>query len=165
MDSLRRLFADPPTPRWRLSESRNLFGFRLAHCCVNLGRTIMVRNLLTWGAALSALAVLTPCEADAQVENLVPPAGAMMWHYECQPGTQCPTKCMVKGTDLFSTGNYVSLTILQIPNQVYWFRIDTGQTNVDYVAQADQVICSVVGAMLKSARAQESGKSTPAARP
>ena len=125
----------------------------------------MVRSLLTWGAALSALAVLTPCEVDAQVENMVPPAGAMMWHYECQVGTQCPTKCTVKGTELFSTGNYVSLTILQIPDQVYWFRIDTGQTNVDYVAQADQVICSVVGATLKSARAQESGKSTPAARP
>src|ERR1043166_6881592 len=99
----------------------------------------MVRSFLTWGAALSALAVLTPCEVDAQVENLVPPAGAMMWHYECQPGTQCPTKCTVKGTELFSTSNYVSLTILKIPDQVYWFRIDTGQTNVDYVAQADEM--------------------------
>jgi hypothetical protein len=125
----------------------------------------MVRSLLTAGAALSALVALAPRVVNAQVENMVPPAGAMMWHYECQPGTQCPTKCAVKGTELFTTGNYASLTIVQISNQSYWFRIDTGQTNVDYVAQADQVICSIVGAMLKSARAQESGKSTPAARP
>jgi hypothetical protein len=125
----------------------------------------MVRSLLTAGAALSALVALAPRVVNAQVENMVPPAGAMMWHYECQVGTQCPTKCTVKGTELFTTGNYASLTIVQISNQGYWFRIDTGQTNVDYVAQADQVICSIVGAMLKSARAQESGNSTPAARP
>ena len=124
----------------------------------------MVRSLLTAGAAF-ALVALAPRVVNAQVENMVPPAGAMMWHYECQPGAQCPTKCTVKGTELFSTGNYASLTIVQISNQGYWFRIDTGQTNVDYVAQADQVICSIVGATLKSARAQESGKSTPAARP
>jgi hypothetical protein len=126
----------------------------------------MVRSLLTWGAALSALAVLTPCEVDAQVENMVPPAGAMMWHYECQVGTQCPTKCTVKGTELFSTSDYASLTIVQMPNQVYWIRLDTGQKNVDYViTQADPVMCTIVGATLKSARAQEAGKSNPPARP
>ena len=126
----------------------------------------MVRISRICQAAFTALVVLvSPLVADAQVENMVPPAGAMMWHYECQPGTQCPTKCAVEGTEVFATGNYLSLTILQIPNQVYWFRINTGQTNVDYVAQADQVICSVVGATLKSVRAQESGRDVPTPRP
>jgi hypothetical protein len=124
----------------------------------------MVRILLVGAVAFGAVAIL-PRMANAQVDNMVPPAGSMMWHYECKTGTQCPTKCAVRGTELFSSGNYVSLTIVQIPGQVYWFRIDTGQGNVDYVAQADQVVCSMAGATMTSARAQESAKAAPAARP
>jgi len=96
--------------------------------------------------------------ANAQVENLSMPTGSTTWHYECKADTQCPTKCAVGGTELFSTGNYISLTIMQLPSRGYWFRVDTGKGKVDYITQADQVNCSIMGATLIFVRAQESGK-------
>jgi hypothetical protein len=71
---------------------------------------------------------------------------------------QLPDKVCRRGTELFSTGNYISLTIVQLPSRSYWFRVDTGKGKVDYIAQADQVNCSIIGATLISARAQESEK-------
>ena len=117
--------------------------------------------------AFTALVALQPCAASAGSDDVVLPPGAMTWTYECKPGVECPTKCSMKGTELFSTGNYLSFTIIQIPAQAFWFRIDTGQTFVHYfIAQnniADQVSCSIAGATLMSARAQDSAKPAPAA--
>ena len=105
------------------------------------------------GIAFSVMMIMTaPRAVNAQVDNMVPPVGSMMWHYECKAGAQCPTKCTIKGTELFQTGNFQSLTILQIPNQVYWIRVATGQSNLEYVAQADQFTCSISGATLMSAK-------------
>jgi hypothetical protein len=107
---------------------------------------------------LNVLSLLAVGPANAQTENLSMPTGSTTWHYECKPGTQCPTKCAVGGTELFSTGNYTSLTIVQLPGRSYWFRVDTGHGKVDYIMQADQVNCSIIGATLSSARAQKSEK-------
>ena len=101
---------------------------------------------------IALLALGSPRPAHAQADNLSLPQGSTMWHYQCKAGIQCPTRCSVKGSELFSTSEYVSLTIAQIPGQVYWIRIDTGQTHIDYIAQGDQVICSIVGATLASTR-------------
>jgi hypothetical protein len=108
---------------------------------------------------LAAVPVLIPLAANAQMENITPPSGAMAWHYECKARTKCPTSCRAKGNELFQTADYRSITILQMPNQGFWIRVDTRQANIDYVgAQVDQVICSIAGATLIFARAQESGK-------
>jgi len=116
--------------------------------------------------ALTTLFALAPLAAKAGSDNIVPPPGSMMWNYECKPGVECPTRCAAKGTELFSTGSYLTLTILQLPNQAFWFQIDTGQTFVYYlVAQSDPVVCSVSGATLVSARAADSTKPAPAPRP
>ena len=110
-------------------------------------------------------AVVAPLPAAAQADNMSPPPGAMTWQYECKEGASCPTRCAVKGTELFSTSNYKTLTIVRIPEQAYWLRIDTGQGTIDYVAQADEIVCSMAGATLKSAGVQEGGKAvTPAPR-
>jgi hypothetical protein len=114
--------------------------------------TMAYRSVISGIVSGVAMIMMASRAADAQIDNMVPPVGSLMWHYECKAGAQCPTRCTVKGTELFSTGNFQSLTILQIPNQVYWIRVNTGQANVDYVVQADQVACSISGATLMSAK-------------
>ena len=122
----------------------------------------MARRSFTLAFAVGILGAVALQHASAQVDNIVPPPGSMTWQYECKAGTQCPTQCAVKGTELFATSNYQTVTIVRIPEQAYWIRIDTGQGTIDYVAQADQVACSIAGATLKSAGVREDG---PAAVP
>lgn len=101
--------------------------------------------------------------ADGQVDAPNVPPGAIPWHYECKGG-DCPTKCTVNGNELFQTGGYASLTILQLPDRRHWIRVQTGQTNIDYVIQADQVWCTVTGATLTALPAR-GGENPPAPRP
>jgi SAM-dependent methyltransferase len=124
----------------------------------DLWRDIMIPISTMRVMLLAVLGLLAVGTANAQTENLSMPAGSTTWHYECKPGANCPTKCAAGGTELFSTGNYTSLTIVQLPGRSYWFRVDTGHGKVDYITQADQVNCSIIGATLSSARAQKSEK-------
>ncbi len=119
-----------------------------------------------WLIGLTALALVRPGTVEAQIDNVSPPAGSMIWQYECKPGIKCPTRCVVKGTELFSTDDFLSLTILQRPDPVYWLRIDYGHTLVDYVGyggQAYELSCSIIGATLKAIRVSEPEK--PSATP
>jgi hypothetical protein len=102
------------------------------------------------------LIVVLSGTANAQGENVVLPSGSMIWRYECKPGTQCPTKCSAQGKDLFETGNFVSLTIVKIANNEHWLRVDAGSSKIDYVIQSDQFTCTISGAALTSATAQQS---------
>jgi|SRR5215216_3602519 len=98
-------------------------------------------------AVFSVIGIAAPEMLNAQSGNMVPPAGAVTWHYQCKSG-ECPTRCTISGTELFSTGSYFALTVVQLPNHGYWVRIDTGQKNIDYVAGTDQLACSISGATL-----------------
>jgi hypothetical protein len=126
------------------------------------------RTIVVWVLPISAIVfslVFAPCKARAQENKIELPPGAMTWNYECKAGAQCPTKCSAKGTELFQTSNYTSMTIVQIADQVFWFRVDTGKNMIEYVTKSEQVICSITGAGLKSAHAQESGRNPPPVRP
>ena len=119
----------------------------------------MARNSLIWGAAFSALIALTPRVSSAETDNFALPAGSMSWQYECKAGRQCPTKCTVQGADLFSTTNYVSLTITKMPDKAVWFQLDTGTVPINYIFfQAESVTCSIAGATLTSIRKDEAEK-------
>jgi hypothetical protein len=108
-----------------------------------------------WVAALSTAGVLMPALLNAQTENVAPPARATTWHYLCKTG-DCPTKCSVSGTELFSTGSYLALIVTQLPNRSYWISIDTGQKEINYIGSgADQMACIIAGATLQSFRAAE----------
>src|SRR5262245_53065781 len=93
-----------------------------------------------------------------QPSDASPPPGTMMWQYECNAGTQCPTTCTINGNPFFQTSDYATLTITQIPNRVFWVQLDTGDKIIDYLVQSD-VVCSITGAVLKAARARESASS------
>jgi hypothetical protein len=123
----------------------------------------MGRNSFISGVAVSAL-VLTARASSAETGNFTLPAGSMSWHYECKSGTQCPTKCTVQGTELVSTGNYISLTIAKVPDKTFWLHIDTGVVPVDYIFQAESVTCSLSNATLTSIRKEEAEKPIPSAR-
>ena len=126
--------------------------------------TTMARRSFALALAVGVLAAaVAPQPASAQAGNMLAPPGSMTWQYECKDGTQCPTRCAVKGTELFSSSNYKTLTIVRIPEQAYWIRIDTGQGTIDYVAQADEIVCSMAGAALKSGGVREGG-TVPAPR-
>jgi hypothetical protein len=120
--------------------------------CTQLGRKLMIRAL----RILNMSIVVLSGTANAQGENVALPSGSMMWRYECKPGTQCPTKCSAQGKDLFETGNFVSLTIVKIANNEHWLRVDAGSSKIDYVIQSDQFTCTISGAALTSATAQQS---------
>jgi len=119
--------------------------------------------LIAWVTASGALIGFAPGvpSAIAQAQEISVPSGSMEWRYECPAGAQCPTTCSIKGNQIFSTANYTSVTIFQLPNQVFWFRVDTGDKMVEFVMAADQMACSISGASLKAARARESGTSEP----
>jgi hypothetical protein len=127
---------------------------------------IMRRLLIAWVAASGALIGFAPSvpSANAQAQEISVPTGSMEWRYECPAGGQCPTTCSIKGNQIFSTANYTSVTVFQLPNQVFWFRVDTGDKMVEFVMAADQMACSISGASLKAARATESGTSEPRKR-
>ena len=124
--------------------------------CKELGRKLMIRALRMCSNLLIVLIVVPPGTANAQAENVVLPSGSMMWRYECKAGTQCPTKCSAQGKDLFETGNFVSLTIVKMTNNEHWLRVDAGSSKIDYVIQTDQFTCTISGAALTSATAQQS---------
>src|SRR5215216_435318 len=77
-------------------------------------------------ATPSANAEPSQAISPLQPSDASPPPGTMMWQYECSAGTQCPTTCMIKGNPIFQTSDYATLTITQIPNQAFWFQVDTG---------------------------------------
>jgi hypothetical protein len=111
---------------------------------------------------VSIIVGLTPNAINAQAANFVPPAGSMMWHYQCKAGAQCPTKCTVQGNELFSTGAFVSLRIWQIPNNIYWFQLEAGANIVDFIVQSpNQFACTIAGATLVSAGIQARENSAP----
>jgi hypothetical protein len=131
-------------------------------------RCISVRSETSFGALAALLVMILSVNAQPnavpshlQPNDASPPPGSMMWHYECNGGTQCPTTCTIKGNQVFTTSDYASFTITQIPNQVFWFQVDTGDKAIDYVVQSDQVVCSISGAVLKAARASASSEPRP----
>jgi hypothetical protein len=126
----------------------------------------MRRLLIAWVAASGALIGFAPSvpSANAQAQEISVPTGSMEWRYECPAGGQCPTTCSIKGNQIFSTANYTSVTVFQLPNQVFWFRVDTGDKMVEFVMAADQMACSITGASLKAARAWKSGSAEPRQR-
>jgi hypothetical protein len=126
----------------------------------------MRRILMAWVTAFGALVGFAPSvpSANAQGSEISVPAGSMEWQYECPAGVSCPTTCTAAGNQIFSTANYASVTIFQLPRQAYWVRIDTGDKMVEFVAVGSQVACSINGAKLKAARAWESGSSEPRKR-
>ena len=100
---------------------------------------------LKW--CVPAIAALAPEPSFAQAGDVVPPTGAVMWQYECKIG-DCSAKCTLNGTELFSSGSIFGLTVMQIPERGYWFRIDAGQSSVDYLQmlRTEQMTCLVTGA-------------------
>jgi hypothetical protein len=123
----------------------------------------MKRTFVGWVIAFSAFIGFGPSGPipKAQANEISVPSGSMEWQYECPAGTSCPTVCKIGANEIFSTANYASVTILQLPKQVFWFRIDTGAKMAEFVLRAEQVNCSISGATLKAARAWEPGSSEP----
>jgi hypothetical protein len=110
----------------------------------------------------TAAGLIVSVPSRAQSDKLTLPPGAVEWQYECKGG-DCPTRCAMAGTELFSTGSFSKFTIVQFPNQSVWFRISTEATSVDYIYFApgnrgDQVVCSMGGAALTSFRGGEAGQ-------
>jgi hypothetical protein len=121
----------------------------------------MMRSLSTaFIAAFAAVVGFAP-SAGAQGGDIALPPSSMEWRYECHAGEQCPTTCSIGGAQIFTTANYVSLTILQLPNQVFWFRVDTGDKMVEYVLTGERINCAMAGATLKAARAWPAGAPEP----
>jgi hypothetical protein len=131
---------------------------------MELAEKIMAGNSWIRCMGFLVVALLVAPAANGQAGNVALPAGSMTWQYQCKAGSQCPTKCTVQGAELFSTSNYVALTIVELPNKRFWFQVDTGLGPVDYLTQADTVTCSIAGAMLTSARTQEGDKPLSAPR-
>jgi hypothetical protein len=109
----------------------------------------MLRNSLIIGVAFCVLAFLMPQVSSAEADNFALPAGSTAWRYDCKAGSQCPTKCAIQGADLFATANYISLTVAKLPDRTFWVQINTGVVPINYIVQADSVMCSVAGAILR----------------
>jgi len=114
--------------------------------------------------ALGAVGLFASAPARADDEKTVLPPGSVTWRYECK-NNDCPLKCTLGGNELFSTGTFSTLTLMQLPDHGYWFRITTEQSSVDYVylaqaRQADAVMCTVGGATLTSLRSGDAAAAT-----
>ena len=125
-------------------------------------RRIFVAWLTAFGAVVGFAGSMT--SANAQATEITLPAGSMEWVYECRAGVSCPTTCSLQGKEVFSTANYVSITVVRLPDHVYWFRVDTGDKPAEFIFDGGQIVCSFNTATLKTARAWESGSSEPRKR-
>jgi hypothetical protein len=111
---------------------------------------VAVIACLIWAASLAA----------ALADGTASPT-MLTWSYKCSPGIQCPSTCTSGGKNLFSTSDYLSLTISHMSNHLFWIKVDTGQKPVDYVIEADQLLCTISGATLASVRYQAPGALPP----
>ena len=122
-------------------------------------KEFLVKDLLKW--CIPTILALSPETSLAQAGDIVPPPGAVMWQYECKIG-DCNAKCTLNGTELFSAGSLFGLVVMQLPERGYWFRIDAGQSSVDYVQmmRTEQMTCTVIGT--STVRITEGAKSDTA---
>ena len=110
-------------------------------------------------AVVAAAVTQTAFAAEAPVT--VPPPGAVTWYYDCKVG-DCKASCAVNGTELFQTGNFFGLLVMQLGDRRAWIRIDTGQSHVDFLqlTAIDKLQCNVSGPTV--AQLIEPGKPLPA---
>jgi hypothetical protein len=121
----------------------------------------MRRILRVWVIASGAVVGFAPGAPSANAQAISLPAGSMEWQYECPAGAQCLTTCSIKGNQIFTTADYATLTIIRLPHQGYWLRIDTGDKTVEWILEGEQPLCSIAGATLKASRAWESASPQP----
>lgn len=115
-----------------------------------------VTYLRLTGTAFAACLIVGVGSFSACAEEAATPK-ALTWSYECKPGIQCPSSCSNAGKELFSTSDYVSLTISQMNDKLFWIKVDTGQKPLEFVLESDHLQCTVSGARLAYVRYQEPG--------
>ena len=96
-------------------------------------------------ATLGALTLFVPVGSTAQTGSTAPSSAPKTWRYECKTGN-CPTRCMVGNNEIFTTGSFAQLTITQVSDHAWWVRIESGQSNNEYIVDGERLVCTISNA-------------------